>query len=601
VKTFLHPVIFRLIRQETIAIFIVVVFSLLMTVIDAITISILPSLLNLIQNTNTDELPAILQFWTDLLSFLPPNQQIIWMLFAIALGIVIKNAFYAVSLFVGYGLNARLTQNFRVHVIEALTNRNQQYFDDTNTGVIIENIMNQPLELGFVGRGLIELLINVTSLLVYAVLMFLLSVELAILTVIFGLVAVAVITFYNRWTASFTRKMLTARYALSKMAVETVNGMLTIRAFNKVRTVLEKLTAQSQRERRIWQYHLVGIMMSAPITEVIGTLFIGFIIIWTTTRVPQTGGETLAVLIAFIVVLVRILIPLKEVNRARTSINSHWAVLDRVIETVGTDNVQYDETSGTTRLDTLASQIEFRDVTFSYFNDPDPVLNHINLDIPKGQLTVIIGQSGSGKSTLINLLLNLYQPQAGQILIDNRPLTDYNLDSLRERIAYVQQKAFLFDDTVANNIAFGAKKDHMPTDDDIQKSAKLAVAHDFITSLPHGYDTIIGEQGTSISGGQQQRIAIARAFLRDTDILILDEATSALDQRTEKQLFDQIDSWRKDKTIIMVTHRIDLADLADWLVVLQDGEIVKQGHPDDLHDDDGRYTWLYDTMPTGLS
>lgn len=596
-KILLHPVIYPIIRREVGAIFAVVVLSLIMTVIDAVTISILPAILNLIQNLDTATLPKVLQIWMEILAFLPRNDQIVVLLFIIVVGIILKNALYAVTLYVGYGSNSRLSQGFRQEVMESMTKRNQQYFSNTNPGTVIENIVAQPEQLGALGRAITELIVNITSLMVYALLLFVLSIEMAIMTVIFGFVAVGVISFYNRWTSHVTRLATRSRYDLSKIVVEMVNGILTIRAFNKSEEILQRVIALSEKERRNWQLRFLMMMMSAPMTEIIGTIFIGFIIIWSTSRASATDGATLGVLVAFIVVLVRMLIPLKEVNRARTTAASYWTVVDQVLEAAAIDQLDYIEQGGDTVITQFASKIEFKNVSFSYFENPEPTLKHINLNVPRGQLTTVIGQSGSGKSTLINLLLNLYQPQSGDILLDNLPIQDYTLESLREHIAYVQQKPFLFDDTVFNNIAFGAKQGYTPTQADVEAVARLAKAHDFISDLPDGYATIIGDQGTNLSGGQQQRIAIARAFIRDADIIILDEATSALDQLTEKQLFANIGVWGKNKTVFMITHRIELAHLADWLVVFHDGEIVKQGSPDSLRDINGQFTWLYEYVP----
>jgi ATP-binding cassette, subfamily B, bacterial MsbA len=594
-RSLFDPAIYRLLRAEYFTVIGVVILSLVLTFLDAITISTLPALLNLIQNAGTQDLPTVLQIWSSILDFLPRDQQIITLLFIIVGGIIIKNVLYGVSLYIGYGVSARLARKMQFQVLESLFRKNQHYFNTYKTGGIVESVMTQPAELGSLGNALIELMINGVSLIVYMVLLVLVSVELALMTVFFAMFAVGIITYYNRLSAWISSQWAKSRYQLSTRIVESITGIMTIKLFNKSAHKLEALDSRILSERRAWQFHRMFFMMSAPITEILGTIFIGAIIAWVVQTSVVSTSNVLSILIAFVVILVRMLVPMKELNRARTRIAGNWAVLKFMLSIVNEEE-QYLEQSGETIFSTMQSYIQFEDVTFSYFDAPEPALKKINLNIPRGELTVIIGQSGSGKSTLVNLLLNLYQPQTGVVSIDDQPVQSYTLESLRDRLSYVRQTAFLFDDTIANNIAFGARGDKIVPHAEIEAAAKVAVAHEFIMELPNGYDTLIGESGAKLSGGQQQRIAIARAFMRDADLSVLDEATSALDQKTEKALFEQINMWRRDKTIILITHRIDLADWADHIVVMKDGEIIKQGKPDTMKDENGSYYWLYEEI-----
>jgi ATP-binding cassette, subfamily B, bacterial MsbA len=594
-KSLFNPAIYKLLRREVFTITIVSVLSLLLTFIDAITISILPALLNLIQNTEAQDLPLVLKIWTTVFNFLPRDQQIISLLFIIISGIIVKNVLYGLSLYIGLGLSARLASTMQLQVLNSLFKKNQHYFHVYKTGGILESVMTQPSELGALGNGLIGLVINGISLIAYVILLLLVSAELAIMTMIFALFAVGIITYFNRLMSWLSSRWVKSRYKLSTRIVESVNGIMTIKLFNKSAFTLEALSFRVHQERQTWKLYRLAMLMSSPITEIIGTIFIGTIITWVVQVSVLSATNILSILIAFVVILIRMLIPMKELNRYRTQLASNWAILDFMYTVVNEDE-QYIEKNGDINFSKIQSHIQFKDVTFSYFDAPEPALKNINLNIPRGQLTVIIGQSGSGKSTLVNLMLNLYQPQIGVVSIDNEPVQSYTLDSLRDQLAYVQQPAFLFDDTIANNIAFGARGDKAITRADIEAVAKTAIAHEFIMELPDGYDTLIGESGAKLSGGQQQRIAIARAFMRDADLTVLDEATSALDQKTEKALLEQIGLWRKDKTIVLITHRIELADLADHIVVMKHGKIIKQGTPDTMRDKNGSYYWLYEEM-----
>lgn len=594
-RSLFNPAIYRLLKPEIFTVVGVAILSLLLTFLDAITISTLPALLNLIQSTETQDLPAVLKIWSTMLDFLPQDQQIITLLIIIVGGIIAKNLLYGLSLYIGYGLSARLASKMQFQVLESLFHKNQHYFNTYKTGGIVESVMSQPTELGMLGSALIELIINGVSLVVYVILLVLVSAELALMTTFFAIFAVGIITYYNRISTWLSRRWSKTRYRLSILVVESISGIMTIKLFNRSTSKLDALYSQIHLERQSWRVRGLAMMMSAPTTEILGTIFIGAVIAWVVQSSVVSTHNVLSILIAFVVILVRMLVPMKELNRARTRLSSNWAVLEFMFSIVNEEE-QYIEQNGEAIFTTIQSHIQFKDVTFSYFDAPEPALKNINLNIPRGELTVILGQSGSGKSTLVNLLLNLYQPQMGMISIDNQPVQSYTLESLRDQLAYVRQTAFLFDDTIANNIAFGARGGRAVTHAEIEVAAKVAVAHEFIMELPDAYNTIIGESGAKLSGGQQQRIAIARAFIRNADLSILDEATSALDQKTEKALFEQIGMWRKNKTIIMITHRIELADLADHIVVMKDGEIIKQGNPNTLRDKSGSYYWLYEEM-----
>jgi ATP-binding cassette subfamily B protein len=247
---------------------------------------------------------------------------------------------------------------------------------------------------------------------------------------------------------------------------------------------------------------------------------------------------------------------------------------------------------GATPLAPLAREIGFEGVTFGYAPDR-PVLRDFDLSIPAGTHAAIVGPSGSGKSTVVNLLMRFWDPQEGRVLLDGIDVRDGTLTSLRGQIGLVFQETFIFDTTVRENIAIGRPE---ATDDEIRVAAEGARLAEFVAGLPSGYETVLGERGTRMSGGQRQRLAIARVLLRDPRIMILDEATSALDAQTEAEILDTLRSAIRGRTTITITHRLSLAAAADVVYVLERGRLVERGTHDELRSAGGLYQQMYETQ-----
>jgi subfamily B ATP-binding cassette protein MsbA len=237
----------------------------------------------------------------------------------------------------------------------------------------------------------------------------------------------------------------------------------------------------------------------------------------------------------------------------------------------------------------FASTIEFQDVCFSYEKN-EPVLDHINLTIRRGEVLAIVGPSGGGKTTLANLLPRFHDVDSGAVRIDGHDIRDLTLHSLRKQIALVTQQTILFNQTVRNNIGYGTRD---ASDQDIRRAAEAAFALDFIEQLPDGFDTVIGESGARLSGGQRQRISIARAILKDAPILVLDEATSALDTESERKVQKALENLMKDRTTIVIAHRLSTIKNADRIIVMQKGRLVEEGSHEELLRRNGVYEGLH--------
>jgi subfamily B ATP-binding cassette protein MsbA len=254
-------------------------------------------------------------------------------------------------------------------------------------------------------------------------------------------------------------------------------------------------------------------------------------------------------------------------------------------------DLETEQDNGKYEAKAVRGEVTVKDVTFTYQGKEAPALRNVSFDIPKGKTVALVGRSGSGKSTIANLFTRFYDVDSGNIELDGHDVRDYKLTNLRSHFALVSQNVHLFNDTIANNIAYAATDEY--SREQIEEAARLAYAMDFIDNMDEGLDTVIGENGTSLSGGQRQRIAIARALLRDAPVLILDEATSALDTESEKAIQSALDELQKNKTVLVIAHRLSTIESADEILVVDEGEIVERGDHSTLIEKDGAYAQLH--------
>lgn len=331
---------------------------------------------------------------------------------------------------------------------------------------------------------------------------------------------------------------------------------------------------------------------ASPLSEVLGTLGLGFILVLGGMTV--VGGELQpSVFILFVIIFARLIPPVQAIVKAYSSLQKGSASAGRIYEVLDADE-RIVEKPNAVMMTGFAKSIEYHDVSFAY-NDVDGepvwVLDHINISIPRGTKTAIVGPSGSGKTTLADLLPRFYDPTDGFISIDGTDISDMNINSLRSNIGVVSQNCILFNDTIANNIAFGLKGVNM---EQIREAARTADADEFIMQMPQGYDTPVGDHGSALSGGQRQRISIARALLRNPPILILDEATSALDTESQTIVQAALDRAMMGRTTIVIAHRLSTIENADNIIVLANGKVIEQGTHFQLIQQNGTYKNMVD-------
>ena len=369
---------------------------------------------------------------------------------------------------------------------------------------------------------------------------------------------------------------------------ETLGGLRVVKAFNAESKLIVRFLQLINSTRATFNRINRRYYLAHPVSEFFGTALIA-ILLWFggTLILGENSSIDAATFIYYLVIFYSIINPAKDLSKATYGIRRGMASLERIDKILKTENT-IRETQKPKQISDFQSIIRYEDVSFSYQADR-PVLRHINLDIRKGQTIALVGQSGSGKTTLADLLPRFYDPDAGRITIDGVDIRQLRTFDLRALMGNVNQEAILFNDTFYNNITFGVESATM---EQVRQAARIANADDFIMATPDQYQTTVGDRGSRLSGGQRQRISIARAILKNPPILILDEATSALDTESEKLVQEALENLMKDRTTLVVAHRLSTIRNADLICVLHEGQIVEQGNHDQLIANNGYYRRL---------
>ncbi|WP_299018193.1 lipid A ABC transporter ATP-binding protein/permease MsbA [uncultured Photobacterium sp.] len=462
------------------------------------------------------------------------------------------------------------------------------YFDKESSGKLLSRITYDSEQVASATSGaLVSLVREGATIVALMGIMFWNSWQLsAILLVIAPVVAVSIRVVSKRFRR-ISKNMQDAMGSVTSSAEQMLKGHKVVLSYGGQQVEQERFEHVSNRMRQQTMKLVSAQAIANPVIQVIASLALVVVLVLANTealRAQLTPG-TFALIFGSMFGLMR---PLKALTNVTSQFQRGMAACQTLF---GLMELDTEKDHGKHVAERVKGDIEVQDVTFTYPTKDTPALRNVNFSLPAGQTLALVGRSGSGKSTIANLLTRFYDIDSGQITIDDNDLCDYKLTNLREQVAVVSQNVHLFNDTIANNIAYASGEKYSRAE--IERAAELAYAMDFIKGMDNGLDTMIGENGVSLSGGQRQRIAIARALLRNAPVLILDEATSALDTESERAIQSALDELQKDRTVLVIAHRLSTIENADQILVVDEGEIIERGVHAELLALDGAYAQLH--------
>lgn len=471
-------------------------------------------------------------------------------------------------------VSERVIADLRYDVLAKLTSLSLDYFNNSTTGDMLTRINTDTMNLQRALRqGCADLIKEVFTMVSVLLALLFVDWKLTLFTLVFVPLAILPLFVLGKKARRAGRQQRKANVGQTSMLVEALGGIRVVKAFN-----LETFQLERFREfaKKLVHHGMKGVQakeLANPIIEVIAALGIGALILYL-----FWSNQTLEDLVTFVSGLVLFFTPIKKIAAVHILFEQAGAGVERIVDLLK-EKPSVIEPAQPKPLKKFEKEINFENVNFAYAKDLNLVVRNLNLRVPRGFKLGVAGESGSGKSTIVNLLFRFYDVAGGCITIDGIDVRDLSFADLRAQMALVSQDVFVFRMTVAENIAAGKAN---ATRDDIIAAAKAANAHDFISALPEGYDTLIGERGMNLSGGQRQRLAIARAFVRNAPILVLDEATASLDSQSEAEVQAAIDRLEENRTVICVAHRLSTLQAMDRIIVLSQGQVVEQGTFDEL-------------------
>ena len=484
-------------------------------------------------------------------------------------------------------IGLRIVTDLRNKLYEQIQKQSLSFFTQHPTGLLMSRVTNDVASIQDASSEVVTSIVKDSFTIISLVcVIFYTDWKLAFIAMIIFPLTIYPISEFGKKIRKVTTSTQITMATLSSLLQETISGTRIVKAFGMEKYENKRFAGENERFFKLNMKAVSVKALSHPLMEFLGGLGIAAVIFYGGYNV-LAGKSTPGTFFSFLTAVLMLYEPVKRLTNVNNTINQGIAGAERVFSIIDLAP-DIEDKPNAAELPPVSRGIDIENVTFCY--EKIPVLKNIQLSIKAGEVVAFVGMSGGGKTSLVNLIPRFYDVSEGRILIDGYDIRDVSLQSLRRQIAIVTQQTILFNDTVRNNIAYGSFE---KSENDIISAAKAANAHDFIMKMPKGYDTNIGELGTKISGGEKQRLSIARAILKNAPILILDEATSSLDTEAEMEVQDALDNLMKGRTTLVIAHRLSTIRNADRIVVLVNGEIVEEGDHETLMKKQGEYFRLY--------
>ncbi len=539
-----------------------------------------------------NELPSFFANLIERLNQIEPKSLFRLMPFIVLIGMILKHAFIYTYQFFMNDLSQKIMRDVRQKLYAKIQNFSLDYFSEKRTGELMSRITYdvQVIE-NAVSYGVTDLFVQSFAILGFVSVAFLIHFKAAIIILVVFPLIIWPMTKIGKKLRKLAKQSQERMADINSILLETISGIKVVKAFCTEKFEIDRFHGKNHDFYKLRMKAVRRLLLLGPITEIFGVICGIIMILWLGQQVME-AQLSFGIFILFFAAIMSVISPVKKLGNVNALTQQALSANMRIYDILDSEpSVQ--EAAQPKKIGEIQKKIEIKNVRFQYDKESGDILKDINLEINVGELVAIVGPTGTGKSTLVNLIPRFYDPYEGSVSLDGEDIKGISFKSLRSQIGIVAQETFLFNDTVGNNIAYGTRN---ASQEEIEEAAKKSYAHRFIKEMPNQYMTTIGDRGFRLSGGEKQRIAIARAILKNPPILILDEATSQLDSESEKFVQEAVDDLMRGRTVIAIAHRLSTIKKADKIVVLQEGRIAGSGKHSDLLKTCQLYKRLYETQ-----